>query len=359
MARQPVSEKTYIQALLNDLAQDLVNFKDLIGDRSLQSIFVGGGTPSLFAPESIALLLEGISQKIGLQDDIEITLEANPSSVEKDKFQGFVEAGINRLSIGIQSFNEKHLSKLGRIHSAEQALLAAEYARSLEVNFNLDLMFGLPEQSLEQALADITQAVRLRPNHLSCYQLTIEPNTAFYASPPPQPESELLWQMQESLQTSLAESDYEQYEVSAYAQAESQCKHNLNYWQFGDYLGIGAGAHGKLSHPESGIIRVWKNKHPKTYQQKCADKNGSHIGAVNKVAEQQRAFEFMLNALRLSHGFHANLFERRTFLPLSQVQRILDKHQQFNLICIDNDWVRPTQRGKSMIDTMLQDYLPE
>ena len=262
-ARGPVPESAYVDALLADLEQDLPR----VWGRRIESVFIGGGTPSLFSAEALDRLLAGLRARLPLRPDTEITLEANPGAVEQGKFAEFREIGINRLSIGVQSFNDEQLQRLGRIHDRRVAFAAAEAAHVAGLdNFNLDLMFGLPEQTVEQALADIANAVALQPAHLSYYQLTIEPNTRFYQSPPTLPDDETISLMQERTQAELARQGYRQYEVSAYARETRRCRHNLNYWEFGDYLGIGAGAHGKLTDPAAGRIhRLWKLKQPRDY----------------------------------------------------------------------------------------------
>ena len=239
LAKETVDESTYVKQLLLDLDADIKEFQNSLLGRELHSIFIGGGTPSLFSAKSIAQLLDGIKDRIPCATNLEVTLEANPGSSETTKFSGFYQAGVNRLSIGTQSFNAKHLKGLGRIHSDKQALAAGRAAQQAGFdNFNLDIMFGLPNQSIEQALDDVGTAILLKPSHLSCYQLTIEPNTLFYAKPPTTPHDDALWEMQNMIQKELARQGYKQYEVSAYAQEQQQCQHNMNYWQFGDYLGM-------------------------------------------------------------------------------------------------------------------------
>lgn len=357
VARGPVDQADYVRALLVDLDNDLRLYSEQLADRPLTSIFIGGGTPSLFSAQSIASLLDGVGERMQLADDIEITLEANPGSAEAERFIGFKQAGVTRLSIGAQSFNDTHLQALGRVHNNEEAISAAQFAHAAGLNnFNLDLMFGLPKQSHEHALADLDQALKLNPAHLSCYQLTIEPNTLFHHNPPIRPNDEVLWQMQTSLQTTLKNAGYQQYEVSAYAKAEQQCQHNLNYWRFGDYLGIGAGAHAKVSSQDSGVHRYWKIKHPATYIEHCHS-GQDPAGARNKVDQAEYPFEFMLNALRLSAGFDKNMFTERTFLPIALIEPQLSKHQEQGLLECTPTLVQLTERGKTMIDTMLQDYL--
>jgi oxygen-independent coproporphyrinogen-3 oxidase len=353
MARAEVDERGYIVELLKDLDSDIEKYADVITGRAIQTIFIGGGTPSLFSAASYQLLFDGLRARLNFSSAVEVTLEANPGSSEVEKFSGFREAGINRLSIGIQSFNQNHLSALGRVHNSREALNAANYARQAGFdNFNLDLMFGLPQQYLQQSLDDVQQALDLSPTHLSCYQLTIEPNTLFHHNPPITPDDELLWDMQEQLQTELASKGYSQYEVSAYSKANRRCQHNLNYWQFGDYLGIGAGAHGKLTLENGEVSRAWKIKHPNTY---IAREN--KVGARETIATQQLPFEFMMNALRLNNGFEIDTFTSRCKLSQQTIQPLLDKHLSEGLIEITPNRIRPTHFGHNMLNNMLEDYL--
>lgn len=355
LARTEVNQPAYIDALLQDFDHDLSTFSESLGDRKISTIFIGGGTPSLFSANSFVRLLGEL--KPHLHADAEITLEANPGSSEVEKFIGFREAGVNRLSIGVQSFNQQHLSALGRVHNASEAINAAGYAKLAGFdNVNLDLMFGLPSQTLEQSITDVQCAIDLNPSHLSCYQLTIEPNTLFHHNPPITPGDESLWEMQLAIQAELATAGYAQYEVSAYAQNNQSCQHNLNYWKFGDYLGIGAGAHGKVTNITGQVTRSWKIKHPTTYLN-AAQKRSKFTGGVESVKQHQVAFEFMMNALRLRAGFSLELFTQRTKLSTKIIDAQLKLHQQQGLIDIDNSYVRPTQRGREMLDTMLQDYL--
>lgn len=353
-AKSDINESAYIDALLIDLDQDIDTFGSTIRKRSIETVFIGGGTPSLFSSESYSRLFSELRLRLDLSSDVEITIEANPGSSEAKKFAGFRSAGINRLSIGVQSYNQTHLSKLGRVHDAQDAIAAAAYARDAGFkNFNLDLMFGLPDQSMEQALADLNQAIDLAPNHLSCYQLTIEPNTLFHHNPPVTPEDDALWDMQEALQARLSAAGYRQYEVSAYAQGGHQCRHNLNYWHFGDYLGIGAGAHGKITTAQ-GVTRTWKIKHPASYLA-----NHSKIGGTNSVAGPMLTFEYMLNALRLNHGFALDEFEARTNQTRESISQLLNKHQELGLITVTADYLTPTSFGHNMLNSMLEDYLAE
>lgn len=354
LAKDSVDESAYIEQLLLDLDSDLKEFEFSMVDRQLQSVFIGGGTPSLFSEESISRLLNGIRQRISCSSSLEVTLEANPGSSEVKKFSGFYQAGVNRLSIGTQSFNSEHLRALGRIHSDSQAIDAASAARQAGFNnVNLDIMFGLPEQNIDQALNDVKQAISLKPSHLSCYQLTVEPNTLFYVKPPNTPHDDALWEMQTALQQELARHGYDQYEVSAYAQAQQHCRHNLNYWQFGDYLGIGAGAHSKLSLVDGNIARLWKRKHPQSYIEA-----GDKVGGRSLVEDKQIAFEFMLNALRLKQGFKLELFEERTGIASADIEHLLHKHEQAGMLERDSRQIRPTKFGHERLNLMLEDYLP-
>lgn len=356
LAKTEINETAYINDLLDDLQQDLARHKTALAERKLSSIFIGGGTPSLFSADSYKTLLHGVKSMIGVTPDIEITSEANPGSSEAGKFMGFKEAGVNRLSIGVQSFNQTHLTALGRAHDSSEALNAATFAKQAGFdNFNLDLMFGLPGQALEQSLNDVQQAIKLAPSHLSCYQLTIEPNTLFHHKPPITPDDESLWKMQTRLQTELAKAGYQQYEVSAYARADKQCRHNLNYWQYGDYLGIGAGAHGKVTEPNGTIHRSWKIKHPASYMRATDNYNGG----VEIVSAQQLPLEFMMNALRLTDGFDLSLYEQRTQRPLADIEKNIQNHQKLGLVEIKNHYLQTTDRGQQFLDSMLQDYLPK
>jgi len=359
LAKTAINQPAYVEALIFDLEADLSRFSKQLKERQLKSIFFGGGTPSLFSADSINSILLAVQERIDFVSDIEITLEANPGSAEADKFIGFKQAGVNRLSIGVQSFNGQHLSALGRVHNADEATNAAAYARQAGFdNFNLDLMFGLPEQSLAQAIDDIETAISLKPNHLSCYQLTIEPNTLFHHQPPVTPDDETLWDMQEKIQSALAHANYKQYEVSAYARHNFPCQHNLNYWSFGDYLGIGAGAHGKISSGDNEVSRYWKIKHPASYLQRSAEQQPIY-GGCDQVDAKDLPFEFMLNALRLTNGFDLQLMTQRTGQALQSIQAQLDKHLDQDLISIDGTQLTQTSRGKAMVNSMLQDYLPE
>lgn len=352
-APQELPEEQYIDALLKDLESELPN----IWGRPLASIFIGGGTPSLFSSKVIDKLLGGLRERLPIRPGMEITLEANPGTFEQERFSAFRESGINRLSIGIQSFNNSHLKALGRIHDATEALKAAEIARKAGFdNFNLDLMFGLPKQSPEEGLADLKQAIDCQPTHLSWYQLTIEENTLFHHSPPILPKEESLWELQQNGQALLAKSGFSQYEVSAYAHKNKQCQHNINYWQFGDYLGIGAGAHGKLSMPDGSIIRHQKYRHPKEYMQKALQGEPRSIDKI--LSEEDLRFEFILNALRLKDGFNKTLFENRTRLPFEAINSKLDELVNKELLTRDSQQnYQTTETGWLFIDNLVQQFL--
>ncbi len=354
-ARAPIDERAYIDALLADLDRDL----PLADGRALQSIFIGGGTPSLFAPESIDRLLCGVRARLTGVTDMEITLEANPGTVEQGRFAEFRSAGINRLSIGVQSFHDELLESLGRIHGRREAIRAAESAHDAGLaNFNLDLMYGLPKQTLDQALADLQTACDLEPAHLSHYQLTLEPNTWFHRHPPQLPDDEQIWDMQEACQRVLAEQGYTQYEVSAYAQDGRQCRHNLNYWQFGDYLGIGAGAHAKLTDINTQQARrLWKHKQPKAYLQSMAE-HTAH-GGDTPLLPEDASFEFMINALRLNAGFTESLFRERTGLALETIMKILQSGLEQNLLQQDGETWRASTHGQRFLNDLLGLFAPE
>ena len=350
-AASPVlPEEEYVDALLADLDQDLA----AVYGRPLSSIFFGGGTPSLFSAAALGRLLAGVEQRIPFTADIEITLEANPGTFEQDKFVAYRKLGINRLSIGIQSFQPQKLEALGRIHTGDEALRAAEMARRAGFdNFNLDLMHGLPDQSLEEALDDLRQAIALAPTHLSWYQLTLEPNTVFWNQPPELPEDDILWDIQEAGQALLAEHGFSQYEVSAYARPGKAARHNLNYWSFGDFIGIGAGAHGKLSHPDGRIVRTWKTRLPKDYlnpakQFKAGEKT---------LTADELPFEFLMNALRLTQGVDAELFAQRTGLPLQTLAAARAEAEQKGLLQVEPTRLVATARGQLFLNDLLQYFL--
>jgi oxygen-independent coproporphyrinogen-3 oxidase len=353
--KSSLDEKTYINALINDLEQELPSF----WGRSISSIFMGGGTPSLFSPESIDQLLSALRARLTFAPDIEITMEANPGTIELEKFKEFSFAGINRLSIGIQSFSDDKLESLGRIHGRKEAIRAAELAHDAGFNsFNLDLMYGLPNQSLKQAVDDIETAIALEPKHLSHYQLTIEPNTFFHHKPPTVPDDDKLWEMQEACQTSIAKHGYSQYEISAYAKEGYQCQHNLNYWQFGDYIGIGAGAHGKLTNaPEQKIHRSWKVKQPQDYLDKAV--NEKRIAGEKILTRDDAAFEFMMNALRLNNGFETEIFQQHVGLPISTIEGALKQAEEKDWISWELKRIKPTDTGRQYLNNLLELFMPE
>jgi len=351
--RRDLPSKRYVQALLADLDQAVTG----VALRPLLSIFIGGGTPSLLPAPAYAELLDGIAARLPLADDIEITMEANPGTVETDRFRGYREAGLNRLSLGIQSFSNRHLQDLGRIHDGRQAVQAIETARAAGFdNLNLDLMFGLPQQTPEQALVDLETAIGFEPEHLSWYQLTIEPNTVFYKQPPVLPDEDCLWDMQREGQKLLARHGYRQYEVSAYARRGRRCRHNLNYWRFGDYLGIGAGAHSKLTDNRGFIRREARHRIPEAYLQSAG--RPSSIVDQRTLDPADVVFEFMLNALRLTDGVPGTLFVRHTGLPADVLDGPLQQARTRKLLRA-GDRLQPTARGRRYLNDLIGLFLPE
>jgi len=343
-------EQEYVDALLADLDQDL----HAVYGRELTSIFFGGGTPSLFSAEALGRLLQGVEQRIPFAADIEVTLEANPGTFEQEKFVAYRKLGINRLSIGIQSFQQEKLEALGRIHNGDEAVRAAGMARQAGFdNFNLDLMHGLPDQSLDDALSDLRQAIALKPTHISWYQLTLEPNTVFWNQPPVLPEDDTLWDIQEAGQALLAEHGYAQYEVSAYAQAGRPARHNLNYWSFGDFIGIGAGAHGKLSHPDGRIVRTWKTRLPKDYLNPAK----SFQAGEKSLSNDEMPFEFLMNALRLTAGVESRLYPERTGLSLETLAEGRREAEQSGLLQVEPSRLAATERGQLFLNDLLQQFL--
>ena len=348
--RDGFPEDAYIAALIADLESAL----PLVWGRKIVSIFFGGGTPSLLSGEGLDRLLTAIRTRLPVLPDAEITLEANPGTVETGKFAAFRAAGVNRLSLGIQSFNPAHLKALGRIHDDAEAKRAIEIAAGHFDNFNLDLMYGLPGQSIEQALADVERALAFAPTHLSCYQLTVEPNTAFAVAPPELPESDLCADMQEAIEARLAVAGFTHYETSAFARAGRQCRHNLNYWNFGDYLGIGAGAHGKLTLHDR-VLRQMRWKQPKQYLEKVVE--SAPIQDEFSVDAADLPFEFMMNALRLNQGFDVSLFEGRTAQPLIGIENTLRQAEQDGLIERTPGRLAPTRKGQRFLNRLLQMFL--
>jgi oxygen-independent coproporphyrinogen-3 oxidase len=352
--RQDIPEAAYVAALISDLESAL----PLIWGRRVSSVFFGGGTPSLLSATALDQLLTALRSRLPLQPSCEMTLEANPGTVEAQKFEGFHHAGINRLSLGIQSFNAAHLLGLGRIHDDREARRAIELAARVFDNFNLDLMYGLPGQTLEQAVSDIEAALSCSPPHLSCYQLTLEPNTAFAAAPPTLPESDSCADMQDAIEGRLALAGYTHYETSAFALPGHLCRHNLNYWQFGDYLGIGAGAHSKLTVHDQGhwqVRRQMRWKQPKQYLAQVGA--GQPVQHEFSVAPGELPFEFMMNALRLNQGFDARLFELRTSLPLTTLATQLRHVEWQGLLMQTPQHIAPTDRGRRFLNQLLQGFL--
>ena len=348
----PVAD--YIAALTRDLEQDL----PLIWGRSISSVFFGGGTPSLFSGAAIGEILSMANSRLRFAPNCEITLECNPGTAEHDRFASYLAAGVNRLSFGVQSFDDGCLERLGRIHDAERARAAVLSAQDAGfANINLDLMYALPQQSLAMALNDVQQAIALNPQHLSHYQLTLEPNTLFAAKPPAGiPEMDDAWDMQEACIARMTEAGFSQYEVSAYAREGRRCQHNLNYWTYGDYLGIGAGAHGKISSGHDGrILRRWKPKHPETYIASAGTQAG--IGGGEFVLPENRPFDYMLNALRLVDGFSLADFELRTGLGRESINPQLDQAVQRGWLEISGDWAKPTELGMRFANDVMGLFL--
>jgi oxygen-independent coproporphyrinogen-3 oxidase len=343
-------EAEYVAALLADLDRDL----DLAAGRPVASVFLGGGTPSLFGAGAIAALLEGLAARLPFLPDAEVTMEANPGTVEHGRFAGYADAGVNRISLGAQSFDATALKALGRIHGpAEIGAAVAELDAAGIANFNLDLMYALPGQTRESALADLEAAIALRPTHLSHYQLTLEPGTAFFRRPPPLPDDDLAWQMQLDCQVRLAAAGFAQYEVSAYAKPERQCRHNLTYWRFGDYLGIGAGAHGKLT-VDGRVVRTEKARSPRAYLEAAG-----LAGTRHEVPEAQLPFEYMLNTLRLREGFTTADFARAAALPASRIGPTLADLAARGLIGSEQGRFRPTELGFRFLNEVIAAFLPD
>lgn len=350
-ARDKLPEELYVNALMRDLDKQLPR----IWGRRITSIFFGGGTPSLFSPSAIEQILQGVHARLNFGPDTEITLEANPGTIDEQRFKGFRHAGVNRLSIGIQSLHDEKLKALGRIHNREYALRAIDAATAAGfTNFNLDFMHGLPNQTIDEALQDLHDALRYQPPHLSWYQLTIEPNTFFHHQPPVLPEDDLLWEIQEQGKKLLAANHLKQYEISAYAQEGHRCLHNLNYWEFGDYLGIGAGAHSKITDVAQGtIVRHSQIKHPKDY----LDPEKNLLSTERVVSDSEAIFEFMLNALRLTHGVPMTLFSERTGLPVSVLGPTLSKARNKGLLIEDNNHLCATTLGQRFLNDLIGMFL--
>jgi len=349
----PVPEDDYIEALFADLDRELKR----VGERRFETVFIGGGTPSLFRPEGIARLLRGVRRRASLAPDAEITLEANPGTVDTTRLKGFLNAGINRLSIGVQSFNDSMLRSLGRIHDGQEALRAVQLAREAGfTNFNLDLMFGLPGQGIEEALSDVQTAMALSPSHISFYHLTLEPNTIFYKHPPAVPDEESVWRAQERCQQALRAGGYLQYEVSAYARSGFQCRHNLNYWRFGDYVGIGAGAHGKITDADNDrLIRTAKVRRPEAYFESL--RITAETGGGEVIARKDRPLEFLMNHLRLREGFPESAFPTRTGVPLDVLETTLSDCVRDGLLTRTDGVIRCSDRGWNFLDDVLSRFL--
>jgi len=352
--KQNIPESEYIDRLLQDLESEI----PLVWGRQLISIFIGGGTPSLFQPESYERLFSGIRALLPFNADIEITMEANPNSVESEKFKGFYDAGINRISIGVQSFQNDFLKSLGRVHNSDEAKKAFAIARNAGFNnINLDLMYALPNQSIEQALEDLQTAIDLQPEHLSWYQLTLEPNTLFYQQPPLLPDDDHIAEMASQGIQLLSKSGYQQYEISAYSRnGLKPSQHNLNYWNFGDYLGIGAGAHQKITRAdEQTITRTSKRRHPKDYLNQQMDL----IDNNKAIAMNELPLEFMMNALRLKEGFHPDLFFAHTGLLLGQIDPALKHAESLGLLEISKENIRASEQGYQFLNELLECFMPE
>ena len=352
-----IPEAEYIQHLLADLSQDLIAYQAAIGHRKIHSIFIGGGTPSLFSAEGIAYLLKEVEKRIAFEPHIEITLEANPGTAEAARFLGYAEGGVTRISMGIQSFEPEKLLKLGRIHDSEEAIQAVKFAqdsaKSGLKSFNIDLMHGLPNQSVQQALADLETGIALNPPHLSWYQLTIEPNTMFYYRKPILPDDDALWEIFEQGHQLLTRAGYEQYETSAYAKKGFQCQHNLNYWRFGDYLAIGCGAHGKITFPTGEIYRFSKTKHPKGYMR------GEYRYHQEQIEFADRPFEFFMNRFRLLEAVPKSEFEAYTGLNETVVRPTMDWALTQNYITENASHWQITEHGKLFLNELLEAFLAD
>ena len=349
-------ELDYIDALIDDLETDLMAYQLVNGQRPLHSIFIGGGTPSLISPTEIGRLLAAIETRIPFSDNIEITMEANPGTVEAGRFEGYRQAGVNRISIGIQSFQDDKLQRLGRIHGSQEAIKAIELAKSAGLNsFNTDLMHGLPDQSIADAISDLKQAIALDPPHLSWYQLTIEPNTLYYSKPPTLPDDDDLWDIFEQGHALLTEAGYQQYEISGYSKPGKQCQHNLNYWRFGDYLGIGCGAHGKISFTDGRIVRTVKVKHPRGYLQ--ADK--PYLSEQISVVDSERPFEFFMNRFRLLEACPKQDFIDRTGLPLTTIEANIDWAIEQHYLQDSGDQWQITEHGKLFLNDLLAAFVED
>ncbi len=349
-----LDEDGYIAVLKRDIEEAL----PLVWGRPVISVFIGGGTPSLFSAEGIGKLLKVVRSSLPIQPNAEISMEANPGTFEIEKFKAYREVGINRLSIGVQSFNSEHLKVLGRIHGREEAIAAAQTAKAYFEQVNLDLMLGLPGQTLAQFQEDVKTAVNLDPTHLSLYQLTIEPNTLFAAHPPVLPDEDVVDEMQSWMEKTLPEMGYQHYEVSAWAKPGCQCRHNSNYWLYGDYLGIGAAAHSKITFSDGRIIRRMCVRNPDAYM-KGDDKGGTPFEEMFEVSVKDRRFEFMMNALRFINGFPTRLFEERTGLPLASISEQLQLAESKGLLKVSPATICPTPLGMRFLNNLQEIFLPD
>jgi oxygen-independent coproporphyrinogen-3 oxidase len=343
-------EEIYTEAIINQVSTSQISSNSII-----PSIFFGGGTPSLFSPSSIEKILLSISDKYALKKDCEITLEANPGTIDQRFFKGYKKVGINRVSLGIQSFNDKHLKSLERIHSSKQAFSAALEARAIFDNINLDLMYALPNQTIAELYKDVNQALSIEPEHISYYHLTIEPNTLFHKFPPNQPNDDVSADMGDLITHKLENFNYQHYETSAYAKKNKECKHNLNYWRFGDYLGIGAGAHSKITSNNEQQHRFICFKSPSQYMNGAKDNN--FFIESKKINNNEVAFEFMMNALRLNQGFTKRLFEEKTKLNIEEIRYELSKAKDKKFIIETDDMIIPTQLGRNFLNELLQIFM--
>lgn len=351
--RGVVPEQSYVDAVLADLSQE----RWLAGERDVHSIFIGGGTPSLFSADALARLMDGIADRLDIASDAEITLEANPGATDAARFAGFRRAGVNRLSIGVQSLDDASLRAIGRVHDAAAARRAVAEARDAGFdNINLDLMFALPGQGTEDALSDVAGVIALSPEHVSRYQLTLEPGTPFWHRPPPLPDDETAWDMQSAGGRLLREAGYRRYEVSAWARPGRRSRHNLNYWRFGDYLGIGAGAHGKVTDAGGEVLRYEKVRHPGYYLARAG--SPEQTAASRRVPDADRGFEFMLNALRLDRGVPIRVFRQRTGLADSAIGEALGEARRRGLMVDDPDRFRPTALGRRFLNDLTALFLP-
>jgi len=350
--KEGIPETLYIEKILSDLKQDL----PFVQGRSIKSIFIGGGTPSLFSPKGIGEILDNVAAILPLERDIEITMEANPGTLEHKAFSDYRLAGITRLSLGAQSFQDDKLETLGRIHKSEEIKRALECILVANFkSFNIDLMYGLPNQSIDDAISDLKTALSFSPSHVSWYNLTIEPNTIFYHKQPPLPADDIIAEMQATGEDLLNVYGLRQYEVSAFSLSGQQCQHNLNYWEFGDYLGIGAGAHGKITDIEKNkITRYWKTRYPQSY----LNPNYPFMAGTKTIPTNELPLEFMLNALRLTSGTSVSQFEQRTGLPISSIKPTLEKAILQDFLVIENQKIMPTELGKRFLNDLLTLFFP-